>query len=238
MKKFSFILLFCLASISFGYGKGIPSGIGHEIVPKVTQIENVLPKNLLDDIIQQIIELLKGILLDIIPLPHIPPLNINEPLLKIHLALEGLEIHGTKTFNVTRVKSNIILLDAEVDFCFPDPIMLKGEYEIDGTFGYVFPIFGKGPFSLEIHDLCLTGGARLTLIPPSVKSVRYNIFSFGKLVTNFEGLVGGELGDVISEIIADLGYAIFNYIEPVINPLICDALVDIINWILANGLLP
>jgi len=236
MKFFAFFALFCLISVSFGREIEKPT----EIVTLLKSIssKDVSPNNLIDDLIQSIIELLRGILLDVIPLGDFPPLDINQPLLKIHLELEGLEIHGTNSFNVTRVKSNMILLDAEIDLDFPVPLILRGKYKIDGTFGIVFPIFGEGDFSIEIHGMSLMGGARIKLIPPSVHQVRYEILSFTKLNTKFEGLVGGELGEVIGEIIGDVGLAIFNYIEPLINPTICVALTDIINWIISSGLLP
>ena len=98
----------------------------------------------------------------------------------------------------------------------------------------IVPIYGKGPFSIKIENIDAGGGGKLKLLTGgylSIADLIYNL-ALGNLTVKFDGLLGGELGDFIIDIINDLGLEIFNRIEGAAHDLIVSTLTSIINSVI------
>ena len=73
-----------------------------------------------------------------------------------------------------------------------------GHYDIDGVAALILPIYGKGPFTITVSGIQLTGGSKIAIIFGGfkVKDLQYNL-SLSDINVRFEGLLGGgEFGEV------------------------------------------
>jgi len=98
----------------------------------------------------------------------------------------------------------------------------------------IFPIYGEGDFMVKVGNVVVGGRGALNLTGGlSIRNFDY-VLELGELQFRFEGLLGGdELGDVINEIINQLGLGVFNAIEGFVHDAMAQTLEKLINLGLA-----
>jgi len=209
----------------------------------------VQPYNLLDDFIMAIINNFKNIIVDGNPCLGIPPLdplympgfplNISTPLLKMKGNVADIDSIGLKSLEVTSLSCNLITLAVDLVMNMPS-FHIGGQYDVEGMALIIFPIYGRGPFSLDIDNFQINGhgqlGARLngSLV---MRNLDFTM-EMQSMAIKFEGLLGGgELGDVINEIIQIIGLDVYNTVRAILHDTLMTVMIDFINFSLKDVLL-
>lgn len=104
---------------------------------------------------------------------------------------------------------------------------------MDGLALLIFPIYGRGPFTIDLGSFKIEAkgqlGARLngTLF---LRQLDFNI-TLANMTINFEGLLGGgELGDVLNQIVNEMGLTIYNHVMKILNDTLVFVVTEIINF--------
>ncbi|ODM92694.1 hypothetical protein Ocin01_13989 [Orchesella cincta] len=199
------------------------------------------PKNGLDDLILYLINTFKNIAVNGSECYGIPPLdpllvpnaaiNISQQYFRINGGINNATAIGLRGLEATSVTSNLIQLTVALQMVLPE-IVAEGNYDIDGLAMLIFPVYGHGPFRVKIGGLQMGGtgslGVKLTG-EVFLKNLDFN-FTLGEMDVRLEGLLGGgELGDLINDVINAIGLNIVSIVEKVLHEIIAETLLLIIN---------
>lgn len=191
--------------------------------------------NLLDTTVRQII--LEGS--EDLGIPVLDPLKIDHLDLDINLdttaqlkgELDGVEVRKIATFVVDNIKANLLLLKVEFAISVPE-IVAEGEhYSLDGNLGGLLPVYGEGRFAASVEGISLTGsvtlGSNNSFI--FVKALELDL-NLKAAKVNFEGILGGgDLADLVNQIVSDLIPDLLAELKPTLLPDITQSIIDLAN---------
>uniref|UniRef100_A0A1Y9H2A1 Hemolymph juvenile hormone binding protein n=1 Tax=Anopheles dirus TaxID=7168 RepID=A0A1Y9H2A1_9DIPT len=170
----------------------------------------------LDEALAQLLENIREILRTGDPergIPVMAPLQTDQlnvdlslgGLLDFSAILRNLFVDGLDRFQGT-LTLNVMLMEFRYDLLFPD-VVAHGQYDADGRLFGLIPVFGFGNFHVAPRDLRIQGTAQLRQLPSGylhMNELRANV-RLGSLQNNIDGmLLGGELSDLLNEVIQDL----------------------------------
>jgi len=206
-------------------------------------------KNALDDFIMAIINNFKSVIVggnECLGIPPLDPLfiagfpmNITTPLLKMRGAVADIYSTGLNLLEVTSLNCNILTLAVELVMDMP-AFHIGGHYNVDGLALAIFPIYGDGPFSLDIGNFKINGRGQLGARLNGSLFMRQLDFTMemGTMAIRFEGLLGGgELGDVLNQIMNELGLAVYNGVRAILHDTLMTVMLDFVNFSLKDVLL-
>jgi len=173
-------------------------------------------------------------------LPILDPLNLGDitiPTLTVtggHIdaSIQSTAINGLSYLTLTALHLDVPKLAMDLRSILPY-LKISGQYSIDGIMLGVFPIFGDGPFTVELFDLVMLGGGDLDIDPTGkylqLSSLKMDA-NFTTMAFNFENLLGGgDLGATINEIMGQLGSSIFEQVKPKILDGLINGITKVVN---------
>ncbi|XP_049281909.1 uncharacterized protein LOC125763116 [Anopheles funestus] len=154
-------------------------------------------------------------------------------LLDFTAILRNLFVDGLDRFQGT-LTLNVIQMEFRYDFLFPD-IVARGQYDANGRLFGLIPVFGLGNFNVAPRDLRIQGTALLRQLPSGylhMPELKANV-RLGSLQNNIEGmLLGGELSDLLNEVIQDLVPSVLVNFAPEVTEIISRVGIPIADSIL------
>ncbi|CAG0888919.1 unnamed protein product [Darwinula stevensoni] len=139
---------------------------------------------------------------------------------ELAFSIDGLDMRGLSNFEVTNVEFDILSLRVDVAANWPQLDIKADHYFLDGTLLGLLPLFGEGYIDMSILEFAIDGGASLVALPGEKNTYRNHSISvgelsfsmtFGELQGVIDGLLGGgELSDVLNEILNMMGAELFN----------------------------
>nr|CAH0098060.1 unnamed protein product [Daphnia galeata] len=183
-----------------------------------------------------------------IPALGIPPMdplwigNLTIPTLTIKggyidAAIANTAVHYLSSLTVTTL--HIDLNQFRMDLrSYMSYMKIDGLYDLEGIAGVVFPIYGNGPYRIEVFDVNMFGGGSLGLDETGnylqLTSLEMDA-TFTTMVVYFENLLGGgDLGDTINDIISELGMAIFEIVKPIFIESLTTGIMKVVNDALSH----
>ncbi|XP_069687791.1 uncharacterized protein [Periplaneta americana] len=171
-------------------------------------------------------------------IPILDPLKIDH--LDIDLQMDPIALTGTadgvevleiSTFVVDKIKTNLLMLNAEFAFHVPEIIAKGVNYNIEGSLSDMIPIYGSGAFEAVVEGLSISGklylGSNNSYIYIKQLDLDVNITA---LTTHFEGLLGGgDLSDLANEVISDMAPEVFENAKPELIPVLSEAVINLAN---------
>ncbi|CAG0892937.1 unnamed protein product [Darwinula stevensoni] len=132
--------------------------------------------------------------------------------IELAFSIDGLDLRGLSNFEVTNVEFDILSLRVDVAADWPKLDVKADRYFLDGTVFGLLPLFGEGYIDMSILEFAVVGGASLVALPDSVSVGELSFaMTFGELEGVIDGLLGGgDLGDVLNEILNLLGADLFD----------------------------
>lgn len=131
---------------------------------------------------------------------HLPNSNCANPLLRVHLVIEDLELRKLSTFSIDRAKMSLIGPTIAVNISIPE-IYANGHYNISGVLGDTYPLHGAGSFETNIYNFrvyvnTVLGYAR------GMYMKRFDLdFSLRAVKIHLENFMGGEeIGQIMSKV--------------------------------------
>jgi len=119
-----------------------------------------------------------------------------------------------------------------MDMAFDMPeFYVGGNYDVSGLALLLFPIYGRGPFTVRVGGLKIEGGGQMAVNLAgelSLKALDFNV-SLTEIHAQFEGLLGGDLGDVIIEIVNSLALDVFNAVWRILRETLMSTLLTFVN---------
>ncbi|XP_057364922.1 uncharacterized protein LOC130685614 [Daphnia carinata] len=213
--------------------------------PSYSQSEKALqPRDAaLDNYVRLVINNFFAALDEGIPALGIPPMdplwigNITIPTLTvpggaIDAAVADTAVHYLSTLVVTTLHIDLAQLSMDLRSFMPY-MKIDGLYDLSGIAGVVFPIYGNGPYRLEIFEVNMLGGGSMGLDETGnylqLTSLEMDV-SFTTMVVYFENLLGGgDLGDTLNDILSELGMAIFDMVKPIVIENLTTGIMKVVN---------
>jgi hypothetical protein len=148
----------------------------------------------------------------------------------INLALDGIRASGLASFQLADIDISISKLRVEALLQIPQIAASADHYFLDGVVASILPIFGDGAADLTIDNINITFAASLTTLNDQVglKNVTVGA-AFESIHGQIENFLGGDMDDVINDIINILGAEIFNSISALIAEDVAMTLQDYVN---------
>ncbi|XP_046442167.1 uncharacterized protein LOC124192739 [Daphnia pulex] len=183
-----------------------------------------------------------------IPALGIPPMdplwigNLTVPTLTVqggHIdaAIANTAVHYLSTLTVTTLHIDLNAFRMDLRSFMPY-MKIDGLYDLEGIALVVFPLYGNGPYRIEVFDVNMLGGGSLGLDETGnylqLTSLEMDA-TFTTMVVYFENLLGGgDLGDTINDIISELGMAIFELVKPVFIEALTTGIMKVVNDALSH----
>lgn len=104
---------------------------------------------------------------------------------------------------------------------------------MDGLAAIIFPIYGNGPFSLDLGNFKISGQGQLGARLNGSLYMRQLDFTMEMetMAIRFEGLLGGgELGEVLNQIINEMGLTVYNQVRAILHDTLMRVMLDFINF--------
>uniref|UniRef100_A0A4Y0BRV8 Hemolymph juvenile hormone binding protein n=1 Tax=Anopheles funestus TaxID=62324 RepID=A0A4Y0BRV8_ANOFN len=217
------------------------------VIPFQTQQLEVLKPDqraTLDEALAQLLENIRELLRTGDPergIPVMAPLQTDQldvdlslgGLLDFTAILRNLFVDGLDRFQGT-LTLNVIQMEFRYDFLFPD-VVARGQYDANGRLFGLIPVFGLGNFNVAPRDLRIQGTALLRQLPSGylhMPELKANV-RLGSLQNNIEGmLLGGELSDLLNEVIQDLVPSVLVNFAPEVTEIISRVGIPIADSIL------
>jgi hypothetical protein len=249
-------LWFCLILVTEYFGSAnanlATKGVYHRVkVPRQSANRGTIVhsrqshKSQMDEVIIQLLNALKANMTMGFPNYGIPvlepfkmeyiPVNISEPQISLDGNITNFKVVGLSRFEILNVSSEFPRFVLDIQLRFP-ALEISGEYNVKGKAGQVLPIFGSGPFSVNLTELTLAFGCSLQFKTGnriSMEELHYQI-QIEKIEVNIEGLMGGgEFGKTLNDIINSQGLQVFvGVIEPKFHDQVVASLLEKINELL------
>ncbi|XP_076047676.1 uncharacterized protein LOC143029121 [Oratosquilla oratoria] len=170
-------------------------------------------------------------------IPPLDPLevdfvNISVATANNHLQgfLANLVLENLSTFTIDEVHSSLLLHPGVKVNLSISELSLVGLYNLDGFLASVVPVYGAGPFKMQLMNVVLFLEVDLLILPElSVKTVIIDIDT-NKTLVDFEGIMGGgEASDFFNGVLSSLGPEIFEIVEGKVVPQLEEHLKELIN---------
>ncbi|KAK7790759.1 hypothetical protein R5R35_007464 [Gryllus longicercus] len=203
-------------------------------------------RGLIDDQIVAQLERLRVVMKEgseALGVPVLDPLHVNhveahthQSLIDFDGSLDDFVIQGLSDFIIDNIKFSTILLTFNFGFTMPK-VSVTGKYDLDSILGNLLPIYGEGPFKVDIGDVVVSGKAKLALkniVNIYVKSLTLD-FSVGEYHSDIDGMLGGgDLSDLLNEVINDLVPEIIDANADLFADVLAEQIVVIANTILGE----
>lgn len=178
-----------------------------------------------------------------IPALGIPPLdplaigNVSISNLQVqggHIDAEAanVAVTGLSLLTVTSLHLDLSALTMDLRAFMPY-LKIDGDYSLNGIVLTVFPIYGDGPFYVQVFDVTMAGNGSLGLDETGnyVQLTSLNMdATFATMVVNFENLLGGgDLGDTLNSIMSALGVAIYEKVKPIVIESLTQGIITVVN---------
>ncbi|XP_058116738.1 uncharacterized protein LOC131288390 [Anopheles ziemanni] len=154
-------------------------------------------------------------------------------LLDFTAILRNLFVDGLDRFEGT-LTLNVMQMEFRYDFLFPD-VIARGHYDANGRLFGLIPVFGFGNFHVAPRNLRIQGTALLRQLPSGylhMPQLNANV-RLASLQNNIEGmLLGGELSDLLNEVIQDLIPSVLVNFAPQVSEIISRVGIPIADSIL------
>lgn len=139
---------------------------------------------------------------------------------------------GLSDLTLTSLHLEVAMLKMDLRSFLPY-LKISGLYDLEGVALGVFPLFGSGPYDVEVFDLVMLGGGDLDLDASGQYLQMTSLLmdtNFTTLAVNFENLLGGgDFGETINAILSQLGASIFDQVKPLVIRLLSDGIVRVVN---------
>jgi len=201
----------------------------------------------LDNYIRQVINNFFSSLDTGIPVLGLPPLdplrlgNFTVPTIQvvggqIDASIGLAAVGGLSSLTLTTLHLDLASVSMDLRSILPY-LKIYGYYNISGVFLTVFPVYGNGPFTVELFDVVMLGGGSLGLddsghlqLTSLVMDANYTTMAF-----NFENLLGGgDLGTTLNGIIGQLSGNIWDMLKPSIIEALVNGIITVVNNALSN----
>ncbi|XP_067014261.2 uncharacterized protein [Anabrus simplex] len=171
--------------------------------------------------------------LDPLVITHLD-LNINEQIATLKGTLDDFKMVNLSTFVVESVNLNLLGLSLTFNISLAS-LDISGAYDIDGTIGGdLLPIYGKGPFDIKVGDLWASGAIKIGSNNSFIYLKQFDLdYHLGLFQGNIAGLLGGgDLSDVINQVINDFIPTVAEKYKTQISGVISDLIVGVANKML------
>nr|CAD7610871.1 unnamed protein product [Timema genevievae] len=142
-----------------------------------------------------------------------------------------ISINKFTQFLVDKLDVNLLMLKTDFGFLVPE-IYTNGTYTLDGVIGYIVPVWGSGPFTVDLKGLNIRNGTiRLGLESRRlvIKEFTFDI-AYDELRLQFDGLVGGGVtGRLVNRLINELADTIMRESKPYVVEAITSAVINNVN---------
>ncbi|PSN55967.1 hypothetical protein C0J52_02147 [Blattella germanica] len=168
--------------------------------------------------------------LDPLSIEHLD-LDLNFDQIKIAGTVDGAGVTGIAGFVVDLIKTNLLQLNVDFGVHVPEIHLTAEHYDIDGELGGLIPVYGNGSLEVFLRGLNITGKITIGTNNSYIYVRQLDLdASFVELETHIEGLLGGgELSDLINEVIADIAPDVFEEAKPTLIPILSEAVVSLAN---------
>ncbi|XP_065092043.1 uncharacterized protein LOC135712884 [Ochlerotatus camptorhynchus] len=147
-----------------------------------------------------------------------------------------IHIEGLDAFQ-GRLQVDLSTLQFPYEFRYDDEIVMSGFYDMNGRMYGLIPIFGMGNFFIRPKGVHINGTATITddgegMLTLADFTIQLMIDS---LETNIQGmLLGGDLSDLLNEVIQDIVPSIFRNFPEGMTNLMSAAILPMANRFLAT----
>lgn len=201
-----------------------------------------LADDALDNYVRQVINNFFASLATGIPELGLPPLdplligNITVPHMTlpggyVDAAVAGATVHELSKLTVTSLHIDLDHLHMEMRAFLPY-LTTDGSYSLDGLFMKVFPLYGDGPFKIELFDLTMMGAGSIAVDDTrhlQLTSLAMDL-DFTTIIVDFENIMGGgDFGDTINGILTNLGKTIIDQVKPTIIGYLTNGIITVVN---------
>ncbi|XP_063224228.1 uncharacterized protein LOC134532029 [Bacillus rossius redtenbacheri] len=135
--------------------------------------------------------------------------------------LSDVTVRGLSAYRVRRLAVNWADSTADLGLSFPE-IDVDGSYSVKGTFAEFLPVFGEGPFRVNIRDLELNTVVCLSYLNKTLSVDALDLdYKFKHFESKFAGLMGGgQTGEAVNEVINEKAPQLLVALSPVLKPLL------------------
>ena len=177
-----------------------------------------------------------------IPSLGVPPLDplaigtisfgVDESYVNFKAHLSNLMVTGLSaiTFNTVSFDSKTMTVTAKG---MVPTVQATGQYQLDGKALYVIPLDGNGDITVNASAVAAQISMKLDLnldMKKTKMEVNDVSFDFSNIQANVTGLEGGgDLGQVLNEIINEFGGQVLRYLQPILSSALENELQSIIN---------
>jgi len=175
--------------------------------------------------------------LGIPPMDPLPVGNISIPNLQVQggqvdVEAANVQVTGLSLLTVTTLHMDLSNLTMDLRAFMPY-MRIDGLYSLDGIALVVLPIYGDGPFYIQVFDVNMMGGGSLGLDETGnyvQLTSLYMDLNFATMVVQFDNLLGGgDFGDTLNSVISALGIAIFDKVKPIVIDALTQGIITVVN---------
>nr|XP_027218544.1 uncharacterized protein LOC113811073 [Penaeus vannamei] len=157
--------------------------------------------------------------------------NIEGPEFSLQANASQLLISGLSSFSPTAVHVDYQQASLALGLHVVT-VRVDGQYWADGLLLSIFPVFGNGPFYIQIVSTDVSGLGDVTVTPDDYLQIEdlQLTAEFDFLDAHFDNFLGGgSFGEIMSDVLADLAERILAGVLPLVQEKLVPSLVAYLN---------